>query len=807
MRTTLCTLLIVFGFSASLRGEASTSSTSVTKPGCLSCHVGIEPIRDYKSMMMRRIFSAGGPADPEGCAVCHGGDPAATTKEKAHQGKTFYPDPGSPWINEQTCGSCHPEHVGTQWTSLMMTESGKIQGVAWSFGSLQGNNHTWGNYDARNPTNPAARQGTDAYRAYMDKLKKSEPAAFPDAQMTLPNAPTDGTKLKDQPQQVAFTQLRAECLRCHLAVRGQPKRGDYRGMGCSACHSPYSNEGFYEGQDKSIPRNQPGHMLVHSMHSTRKAKVTVHGQTYSGIPTEVCTSCHSRGKRIGVSFQGLMEIEGQTPFTDGGKAQIDLHGKRYQAMHQDIHARKGMVCQDCHTTSDVHGDGFLCGASLAQVQIECTDCHGTPQKYPWELPLGYMDEFSPPSAEAAPRGTTVAMPNREIQGTVHDQGKDHLLTARGNPFPEVVRAQNTVIVHTAGGKDLTLKPLKLLQEEGRFNTAARVAMYAVGAHINKMECYGCHAQWVPQRHGQHVRVDYSGGKKSFDWVAAGHLHGQGKHAAETSEMDYPTTVAGTVDEQTSYVRHEEPALAVNGEGRVSPAVPGCQTCLTIIGPDGRSVVQNRIFRTPPNTQGAGAEGQLAMDFSPGQPHTMGTEARSCESCHISEKALGHGIEGGRLSRPPNTPVSADLKTADGQVLPKQTRAQIEPIEGLSTDWSRFVTEDGKQLMTVGHHFTQSRPLNTQERNNMDRRHLCLACHQEIPRESLAVSILHHAAKYADLLPKNRQEHHSLVHKNLMLAAWGQVMPMFGGPVVVLVVAIWWFRRRVRAKAQGGKTAE
>ena len=27
------------------------------------------------------------------------------------------------------------------------------------------------------------------------------------------------------------------------------------------------------------------------------------------------------------------------------------------------------------------------------MEIECTDCHGTPAKYPWELPLGWGDEF------------------------------------------------------------------------------------------------------------------------------------------------------------------------------------------------------------------------------------------------------------------------------------------------------------------------------------------------------------------------------------------------------------------------------
>ena len=129
--------------------------------------------------MMRAIVAAGrARGDPAGCVVCHGGDAAERTQEQAHGG-SFFPAPGSPWVNELTCGPCHPEHVGTQWNSLMMTESGKIQGTAWAFGSLEGYEHRWGNYDARNPDNAEERSGTEDYRAYMERLRAKEPGAFP----------------------------------------------------------------------------------------------------------------------------------------------------------------------------------------------------------------------------------------------------------------------------------------------------------------------------------------------------------------------------------------------------------------------------------------------------------------------------------------------------------------------------------------------------------------------------------------------------------------------------------------------------
>lgn len=777
--------LLVTLLGASAGAEQKSTTQPSEESGCLTCHQGIEPIRDADSKMMRQIIAAGrGRGDPAGCIVCHGGDPKATDADKAHSGQAFYPDPGSPWINESTCGPCHAEKVDTQHNSLMMTEAGKIQGTAWAFGLMENYDHKWGNYDTRNPTSPSARLGTQAYRDYMGRLKTREPGAFPDAITTLPKAPTDLSGLAGHPEQAAFTYQRSECQRCHLAVQGRHVRGDYRGMGCSACHIPYGNEGLYEGADKSIPKDKPGHPLVHAIQATREAKVAVHEKTYSGVPVETCTTCHDRGKRIGVTFQGLMESAYTSPFTEGGGGQLALHTKHYIAMQEDVHYRKGMMCQDCHTSIDVHGDGFLACANLAQVEIECADCHGTPIAYPWELPLGFMDEFESPPMTGKPRGVARELAPYLKQGTAYDEADGHLLSTRGNPFPEVVREGNLVIVHTAGGKDLTLKPLKLLEAEKSLAVEPRVAMCQVRLHLDTMECYACHTTWAPQCYGCHTKIDYSQGARSFDWVAAGHTHKRPEHAADPGESNYDTFIPGKVEEQRSYLRWEDPALGVNGEGRVTPVIPGCQVSVTVIGPKGETIVKNHIFRTAPGTEGADQRGQLGIDMSPAQPHTTG-HARSCESCHVSNKALGYGIGGGRLNRPWNRATVVDLMTADGQILPQSARPQIEPVAGLEADWSRFVTEDGKQLQTVGHHFSGSRPLNNEERANMDRNGICLSCHQEIPAESLAVSLLHHAATVANALPKTHEQHADLVHKILLLSAWTQV----GAPVLFGLIAL------------------
>lgn len=801
-------ILVVLQCSTAWADPITAHFPEAANSGCMKCHAGIELIREPDSQMMRQIMERGRElGDPAGCIVCHGGNPAETKdKVVAHGGPDatdFYPAPGSSWINQNTCGQCHPKHVEVQWTSLMMTEAGKIQGVTWAFGSMTGYRHRWANYAVENPEDPHDRLGTEQYREYMERLKQIEPNVFVDAHEPLPDAlkADELHRLKEDTTLAAFTYIRQECQRCHHAVKGRQARGDYRGIGCVSCHTPYSNEGFYEGGDPTIDRKATGHMLVHSIQATREAKVTVHDTTYSGIPVETCTTCHDRGKRIGVSFQGLMETPYVSPFAADGGPQPALHTKHYIAMEQDVHYSKGMICQDCHTSIDVHSDGFLAAANLASVQIECADCHGTPDKYPWELPLGFMDEFGMEPVEGPARGVAQEQLEFTRQGSSHDVRDGFLLTARGNPYENVVREGDEVIVHTAAGKDLRLKPLKKLIEEKAISERGVVAMKGVAKHLKRMECYTCHASWTPQCYGCHVKVDYSQRDKcpecfrsleGFDWVAAGRKHQEENHRNDRGEAGYGTIVPGKVTEQRSYLRWEEPMLGINGEGRVTPLAPGCQPSVTIIGEDGEPILTNHIYKTTPGLERS-EDGQLAIDMSPTQPHTTTKNARSCESCHASQKALGLGIG---ATRPWDKEHIVDLETVEGKILAKQYQPQMEPIENLDHDWSQIVDEDGNQLATVGHHFQLSRAFTREEQLHIGREGTCLACHQDIPKESLAVSFLHHVAEYTGQLPTTTPEHSSLVHKILLTSAWLQFAVAWGIPVLA-IGGVWYWRHRSR----------
>ncbi len=782
---------------------------------CIVCHTGIKDIRDKNSGMMQAILKKAEEAGAKGndCVVCHGGNPEATVKEEAHKGtlayftkhegpKAYYAYPASPWINENTCGMCHKTQVSAQWNNLMATEQGKIHGAMWGFGAKKGYKHIYTDF---NTTALHQRIGTKAYREYMKKLKAQEPQAMLSKTKQLPPAPTAEEVEKD-PSLSVYTYLRQECLRCHTGGRGRYRRGDFRGIGCASCHIPYSNEGLYEGKDKSIPTNKPGHLLIHRIQSTQDAMVKVGDVNYTGVPVETCTTCHNRGKRIGVSYQGLMESGYKATFDEDGNAQPKLHTKRYLHLTEDIHYTKGMLCQDCHTSGDMHGDGFARGANLGAVEIECQDCHGTTKKYPWELPLGYGDEFAKTPKTGKPRGTTKTLADYLKQGAVpKDIGDGFLLSARGNPMPHATRKGNKVIMHLASGKTMELKPLKLLKEKKKLSKEGLLAMDQIAIHNDRLECYTCHAGWAPQCYGCHVKIDYSKGKQNPDFLAASAMHHNGVTGDVHSLKDF--LVDGKVTETRSYLRWEDPALSQNGEGRISPTIPGCQVTVTVIGKKGKAIMQNHIWKLKGvennGTVPVPKEGVNSIVMSPVQPHTISKKGRSCESCHTTLKALGRGINGGRYFSDQSKDTIVDLMDAQKHLLVKNYDQQIPAIPNLKHDYSVMIDANGTQLQTVGDHWKLSQALDKSVRDKLDRRGVCLSCHQEIPHKSLAVSAMVHIKQMSGLEIDN-DFHKDIVHKSVLISAWVQILIGVLGLVFGAGIVYWYMRRRKQMRCADEK---
>lgn len=704
---------------------------------CVSCHKGIEHIRDENSGMSKEILEVALKAGHEGndCIVCHGGNPTTKNKKKAHKGsvkyflthkgpKEFYPSPASTWVNQNTCGMCHENQVNAQMNSLMMSEAGKIQGTLWSFGIQNGNNHDISTYATQNPQDLHERLGTKKYQEYMQKLSGLEPQAFPPNMKELPHAPTAEEVTKD-PSLAVYTYVRQECLRCHIGSKSREVRGDYRGVGCAACHIPYSDEGLYEGNDITISKKKRGHLLVHTIQSTRDAKVKVNEKEYSGVPVATCSTCHNHSKSIGVSYQGFMENENALLYDEKGNPQPKLHNKRYMHMQEDIHFQKGMLCQDCHTSNDMHGDGFLSGAGLGSVEIECQDCHGTTSAYPWELPLGYSDEFNTTHAQGEARGVAKSIAEYLKQGSYEEAKDGYLLSARGNPLPHATKDNDEIVLYLANGKEITLKPLKKLKKEKKLSKKALLAMDTIDAHTDNMECYTCHAAWAPQFYGLKVKIDYSKSRQNVDYLKASYDHDLHAQTGVVKNLK-KYLVDGQVSQTRSYARWENPTLTQNGEGRISPGILGDQTTITVIGKDGKALLQNYTYAF---AHAKNSKKQKMIDMTSIQPHTITKQSRSCESCHTDKKAIVAGE-------------------------------------------------------SLGRHFKLSAPLSKAQRDKLDRSGVCFSCHQDIPKGTLAVSAMVHMSQMAET-HIDKKMHNEILNKTLNLSAWVQSL----GLIIVSILTI------------------
>jgi hypothetical protein len=566
--------------------------------GCLACHRGIEQIADNEDM--QELL----------CTDCHNGNPEGDTADAAHEG--MYANPADFRVVDEICGDCHEEIVEASKRSLHATSAGIISATRYTAGAQNTRNALYATYavadeDGDVPT----ERGALAWLAQVPHYDPSKPLS-------------DTNHLVDD-------YLRDQCLRCHLWSSGHERDGDYRGSGCVACHMVYSDEGTYEGDDEAIPKDQKDRPRLHRL--TKK------------VPVSQCLHCHNRGGRTGVSYIGTMESDhyGSPWSTEsakkGGKK---LHGKYYNHLTADVHYEKGMLCIDCHTVLELHGDGNIYSKGWQAVEIECEDCHGTAEAYSdlttsWGNPLENLER----------RDTEIVLISKM-------DGEEHLV-----PQTKDVVARSSPLAETAMG---------------------------IADHMEKLECYACHARWAPQCYGCHAQQDTT--KTSRGWI-------------DTLAPGDPTK-AGTKanrgnatfqwKETRSYLRWETPALGINTEGKVAPFIPGCQAIYTQIGPDGEPILHNKVFMTD--------DGLYGIAHNPIQPHTVTKEARTCEDCHASRKALGLGT-GVYNSR------------ANGLDIPFELE--------------RFVDEQGKQIQATSHY--GARPFHKQEQERILRVNTCMACHE------------------------------------------------------------------------------
>lgn len=432
-----------------------TAASHPQDAGCIECHFGIEEMHPEAHLS---------------CTDCHGGDGASRTREEGHAGLgellekdervlprnedlslIRFRNPSDLRVADQTCGQCHEGICANLLMSLHGTTAGHLSDGYYEMGLLETRTSPYSVFPQTGPP------GTG--------LKMISPPAFS-------KRATRGelkTHYADLP--------RKECMQCHLWSVGRGVRGrvgfdgDYRGAGCAACHVEYAMNGLSASKDDAVRKTEPGHPIRHEM---------------TGAPrTNACTACHYGDASIGLHFRGLSQLPSNAP---GGP---EVLGTTSQLMNRafyindasmappDVHHERGMHCIDCHTASDVMGDGQLRQKMEDAVEISCAGCHGT------------FDE------------------------------KANLLTERGSPLKNLEwRGDQLVMRGKVDGREYIVRQVVDVIDPGNpdFN---EVAAEAMTAEHRGLECYVCHAGWNSNflgfhfsRHEQLSQLDLVSGRRT-----------------------------------------------------------------------------------------------------------------------------------------------------------------------------------------------------------------------------------------------------------------------------------------------------
>ena len=277
---------------------------------CLACHQGIE------RMDRNHDFA---------CLDCH-----ILPEDRGHfidSHDKIIRHPASPEHMETFCGECHQKDIATLQNSLHYTFAGIIGQTRYLWGAQE------------------------------DPLPRYSPSPHP-ALSPLPPTP----RVPDTPSDLVDDLLTRRCFNCHLGRLPPREKGFFRGLGCSACHVFYANDGIYRGSDPAM-YGKKGYPLKHIFEKP--------------IPVQQCLHCHN-GPRVGADFTGMFEHDYhrsyRTPWREGGLPEpIYLMDHHY--LSPDIHYLRGLTCVDCHDRGDVMGRGGLATHAQEAVKVRCVHCH------------------------------------------------------------------------------------------------------------------------------------------------------------------------------------------------------------------------------------------------------------------------------------------------------------------------------------------------------------------------------------------------------------------------------------------------
>jgi hypothetical protein len=367
-----------------LKPVALTPTLSGEVEYCLSCHGDLSEI------------SKSHPVKTFGCVLCHGGERLALDEDLAHSSMRGGKNPADFSTVQVSCGGndCHSgaatdhrDHIQRATTSIQATYAGAIANIRYTFGAQP---------------DLTARMGVTAVNAESSTSGITSLAAFDPSSESFPAVQLFGQN----------------CLTCHLSALPMQAGGRYDHFtGCSACHTPTQSTDLTSldtGKETKI------HKLTTALSYTQ------------------CNTCHNRGN---------YDLRTMT-FVPRQDVPTDRRQDYYQPIAQFTKCEYTLDCIDCHTRTEVMGDGSLYSNKKQIQYTRCKTCHGTPTELPQTVTLSDPNDFVFRQVQLNP------VLSLKIGDTV-------LVTEKGEPLwnTRVLSDGTYQLVGKATGQLFTFKPV------------------------------------------------------------------------------------------------------------------------------------------------------------------------------------------------------------------------------------------------------------------------------------------------------------------------------------------------------------
>ncbi|NIP99986.1 MAG: hypothetical protein GWM98_05965, partial [Nitrospinaceae bacterium] len=335
-------------------------------------------------------------------------------------------------------------------------------------------------------------------------------------------------------------------------------------------------------------------------------------------------------------------------------------------VRRDVHMDRGFECIDCHSQSDIMGDGNLYSKAYEAVEIRCETCHGTAESYPTVAQI------------TDPKDRVLRL-SRHYKGTTPSVGDWMVVSSHNRKLTNVKVEQDKIVVL---GKRSGRKYETPLVRHSR-------QVHSLPGHRQRLGCTACHAQWVPRCTGCHMTLNQS--------------RSPGESGNDTAWNPFRYSMTPVT-----------PALMVGPRGKIVPMLDPPERGVTALDERGQAIaVLSRTgesrgrYREWEYTNPHGYSGSnLAYALN---PHSVG-KARSCASCHLSPRTLGMGEGDLKLGRKPSgqndemRPLNrSDAVQRKSEFGPDaKITARGETLAGTSQPGARpFNQEEAHRILKVG----------------------------------------------------------------------------------------------------------